>query len=168
MRPQELARDDTPHNLVIRHAIDWMRGHHGVPDFIVLLQPTSPLRTAGDIDAAVELATTADADSVISVCRAPNHPFWTMRIDERGRLVPFVKAGDENFYSRRQDLPDAYALNGAVYVIRTDAFLATDSYLGDRTYPYIMPEARSLDIDTRWDLYVANLILSAPAFEDPS
>jgi N-acylneuraminate cytidylyltransferase/CMP-N,N'-diacetyllegionaminic acid synthase len=91
-----------------------------------------------------------------------------MRIDERGRLVPFVKASDENFYSRRQDLPDAYALNGAVYVIRTDAFLATDSYLGDRTYPYIMPEARSLDIDTRWDLYLANLILSAPAFEDPS
>ena len=157
-RPLELGRDDTPGIEPILHAVHWLAQQENYnPDYVMVLQPTSPLRTTQDIEAAIQLALKKDADSVLSVSPARQHPYWMKWITPDGRLVDFIPLGRR--YVRRQDLPEVYALNGAIYLIRRQVLLEKQSWYTPRTYAYIMPPERSLDIDTPWDLYIANLIL---------
>jgi CMP-N,N'-diacetyllegionaminic acid synthase len=158
LRPSELAQDDTPGIAPVLHAVRWLEEEQSYrPDYVVLLQPTSPLRAPGDIEAAMELAREREADAVVSVCPARDHPSWMKRIDACGRLADFGASGEA--YTRRQDLPPAYALNGAVYVARRGVLLELQTFYTARTHAYIMPLERSLDIDTPWDMYLAELIL---------
>ena len=83
LRPVELARDDTPGIAPVLHAVKWMEEHEGYrPDYVMLLQPTSPLRTAQDITSATELAESKGGDSVVSVSEVKHHPCWAMKIQE--------------------------------------------------------------------------------------
>ena len=158
MRPDELARDDSPHMDVVIHAVNWLMTHENYcPDYIMLLQPTSPLRTAVDIDAAVALALQRAADGIVSVSEAPDHPYLIKRIAGDGNLVDFVKT--PKGYLPRQLFPPAYVVNGAIYLARRDMLLQQRTWYTDRTYPYIMPPERSLDVDTPWDLYLSDLVL---------
>lgn len=160
MRPPELARDDSPHMDVLIHAIDWLDAEGSLPDYLVLLQPTSPLRTGADIDGAIDLAEQKDADSVISVCDAPVHPYWMRSLDDEGRMSDFAKWPTDGGYLQRQKLPPAYAMNGSVYVLKPTVLRERGTYFTDRTFGYVMPKERSLDIDTALDLKIANLFLS--------
>ncbi|MGE7991589.1 cytidylyltransferase domain-containing protein [Pseudomonas sp. NPDC089554] len=117
-------------------------------DYIVLLQPTSPLRTAEDIDEAVRLCIDAQAPACVSVCEVEESPFWMFSLSDNGVLDPLLKSQ----YSRRQELPSIYRLNGAVYVAKTSWFIESRSFLSELTQGYIMPRERSLDIDTPDDL----------------
>jgi CMP-N-acetylneuraminic acid synthetase len=158
LRPMELARDDTSSADVLLHALEWLDRNEGYrPSYVVLLQPTSPLRNAADIQAAMHLAIEKQADCVVSVCPTLHHPSWAKTICPDGRLLPFLH--EEKTPIRRQELPSAYAVNGAIYLARREWFLARRSFCGDDTYAYIMPQERSLDVDTHWDLYLADLIL---------
>jgi CMP-N,N'-diacetyllegionaminic acid synthase len=158
IRPKELARDDTPGIEPIIHALRWCGENEKYhPDCVMVLQPTSPLRTVGDIDAAISLLEEKDADSVISVTPAKDHPWWVKKVDDRGRLSDFLVQNETTTY--RQKLPAVYRLNGAVYLARRNVLLEKRTWYAEKTYAYIMPEERSLDIDTPWDLYLANLIL---------
>src|SRR5206468_5568636 len=88
LRPTALARDDTPHLPVVHHAVVWLHEHERYePDFVMILQPTSPLRSAADIQAAIDLLTASGADSVVSVSSIPAHynPMRALLVDERGR-----------------------------------------------------------------------------------
>lgn len=163
LRPAALAADDTPHIDVLLHALDWMETADLLPDYLVLLQPTSPLRLAIDIDSAVDIARNNDADSVISVFDAPVHPYWIRSLDEQGCIRDFMKWPSDSGYLRRQILPPAYAMNGAVYVLKVQTLRERKTYFTDRTFGYVMPRERSLDIDTAWDLKVADLLLSNPS-----
>lgn len=158
MRPLELAQDDSSHISVIVHAIQWLEKSGGVqPDYIMLLQPTSPLRVVKDIDAAIELAETHSATAVVSVCEIDRHPYLSKRIFQDGTLGEFVSSDID--YLRRQALPQAYALNGAIYLNRRESLVRDRTVLPQGTYAYIMPPERSLDIDSSWDFYLADLIL---------
>ena len=158
LRPAELARDDTPGVDPLLHAVEWLAAHENYfPEWLILLQPTSPLRSSDDIEAAFALALDRHADAVVSTTPACIHPFWTKKIDETGRLSDFVASNKSE--TRRQDLPPAYAPNGAIYLIRRESLLAARNFFGDQTYAYVMPEERSLDLDTAWDLHLADLIL---------
>ena len=158
LRPAELSGDTAPHDATVCHAAEWhVRNTGSRPDYVLLLQPTSPFRTSADIDAAVRLAIETGADSVVGVQQALSHPMLTKRIDERGRLHWFSTAPDG--YPRRQDLPPAYITNGAIYLVRGEVLHERRSLLGDDVVAYEMPAERSLDIDTPWDLHVANLIV---------
>lgn len=158
LRPAELARDDTPGCAPVIHALEWLEEQEGYrPDYVLLLQPTSPLRSGADIDAAIALAQSRNAERVVSVTAAATHPFWIKRVDADGALVPFCP---DEVPSRRQDLPPAYALNGAIYLARAATLRAGGSFSGSGTLAYVMPVERSLDIDTPWDLKLADLILS--------
>jgi CMP-N-acetylneuraminic acid synthetase len=158
LRPEELARDDTPGTLPVVHGVRWLAEHQGYqPDSVMLLQPTSPLRTYQDINAAIELLDNTDAGAVISVTCAAQHPYWQKRVTGDGTLLPFLDVSATA--TRRQNLPPTYALNGAIYLCRTDTMLARESFYAERTVAYVMPEERSLDIDTPWDLHLADLIL---------
>lgn len=151
LRPESLARDDSPHADVVLHALEWLDANEGRrPDAVMLLQPTSPLRTADDIDAASELMIHCDAPAVVSLVETHHHPYLARSIDRKGRLTPFMT--HDLAYPRRQDLPPAYALNGAIYLCLSEALRSQRSFEPAGTIGYVMPPERSLQIDTAWDL----------------
>ncbi|MFH1070336.1 MAG: acylneuraminate cytidylyltransferase family protein [Candidatus Glassbacteria bacterium] len=154
VRPRELAGDDVSAVDVVIHAIRELPGY----DYVLLLQPTTPFRSASDIDNCIELCRREDAPAVISLAPVKKNPFWMFRLDEEGRLQPLIEREWEN--SQRQDLPEFYVINGGVYVARTDYLLEHGAFIGNRTLGYVMPEDRSLDIDTVEDLSYAEYLVS--------
>ena len=152
MRPAELARDETPHLPVIQHAVKWLQDHEGYqPDIVLTLQPTSPLRSAADIAAALRMMELSDADSVVSVSEvtAHGHPMRMLKVDDHGFAKLFATGEPvRNRINRRQDLPKAWVMNGAIYACRTDVLFAPQpSLYGDRVVAYPMPPERSISID---------------------
>ena len=127
-------------------------------DWILLLQPTAPLRTAGDIQAAIDLAERGGCDSVISVVQVfAVHPILMKRI-EADRLLPFCIEEKEG--TRRQDYqPPAYMRNGAIYLTRREVLMERNSIWGEVIRPYVMPEERSVSIDSELDLKLAELMM---------
>lgn len=158
MRPADLAQDHTPGIEPVLHAVQWLEENEGYqPDIIVLLQPTSPLRIPEDIDRAIELIHEKSADAIVSVTPAEAHPYWMKQIDGSGRMTDFIKL--EQPIDRRQDLPEVYVLNGAIYLARYEVLVEQKTFYTDNTLCLVMPIERSLDVDTPWDLYLADLIL---------
>ena len=158
LRPRHLATDSATSIAVLQHAVTYLAEQEGYStDIVVCLQPTSPLRSAEDIDQAVNLCLSPDADSVVSLCQAKHHPFWMKKIAD-GRVHSLIEE-DEQQFTRRQDLPPVYQLNGALYVTRAKVLLEENRMLGEYTIPYIMPPERSIDIDTQIDLKLAECLL---------
>jgi CMP-N,N'-diacetyllegionaminic acid synthase len=155
LRPSELAQDTTPMLPVVQHAIEHAETRDGVKmDWILLLQPTAPLRSEQDVRAAVALAFAGGCDSVISVVQVMSHHPALMKRIEDGLMLPFLLEETEG--TRRQDLrPSAYMRNGAIYLTARDVVVQHGSLWGDRIRPYVMPEERSVNIDSELDLVVA-------------
>lgn len=165
MRPPELAKDESFAEPVMEHALGWLEEHEGyVPDYLLLLQPTSPLRTSQDIDNCINLALEKDAVGVVSICPVKHHPYLIKRLDEEGHIESFSPL--DQMWRRRQDFPPAYGLTGAIYLVRREILLEQHALFHERTYAYIMPPERSLDIDTLWDFTLAELILKANGNQD--
>jgi CMP-N,N'-diacetyllegionaminic acid synthase len=161
LRPAELARDDTPTTDSVAHAVRWLDEHQGYrPEAVMILQPTCPLRSAEDIRRALALYVEKDAESVVAVCEAKQHPLWMKQIEADGRLTAYVP--DWQHATRRQDLPKVYALNGALFLAQRNLLVEQNTVYSSRTFAYVMPKERSLDIDTPWDLHVAELLLTHP------
>jgi len=158
MRPPELAADHASHMSVMLHLLDWLEARGELPDALLLLQPTCPLRTAQDLDGAIELMATSGCPAVVGMCEAVTHPFLTYALDDQGLLVPIIEHGVN--YPRRQDLPPAYQLNGALYLNRSESLRGTQAFQPPGTRPWIMPEERSVDIDSLDDFALAELILA--------
>jgi CMP-N-acetylneuraminic acid synthetase len=155
LRPFELAQDDTPHLPVIQHAVEQLRSEGYGADAVMILQPTSPFRSADDIRNAITLLDDLAADAVVSVSEVPPHynPMRTVRLDERGFARLFVTGEPVRArINRRQDMPAAWAMNGAVYLCRT-AILSGErgSLYGDRTGAYVMSPQAGLSIDDERD-----------------
>jgi CMP-N-acetylneuraminic acid synthetase len=149
-RPQELAADDTPMLDVVRHAVEQL-----APEVVVVLQPTSPLRRAEHIDAAVTLLHESGADAVVSVVEVPHRyrPDSLMAL-EGARVAPLGETRDRHTKDR------VYARNGpAVLVLRADR-LGDDLYGGD-CRPFLMDDRDSLDVDSPFELELADLLLRA-------
>jgi CMP-N,N'-diacetyllegionaminic acid synthase len=163
-RPPELARDDTPHLPVIQHAVRWMGEHAGYrPDAVMILQPTSPLRQPADILASIALLEESAADAVLSVSEvsAHMHPMRTLRVDAAGNAVLFVTGAPvRQRINRRQDLPAAWVMNGAIYVCRTGVLFGADpSLYGDLVVAYRMPTRRGVNVDEPEDWVAAERAL---------
>jgi len=154
LRPAELARDDTSGILPVIHMLKTIQPAY---DLVVLLQPTSPLRTVEDIDGAVVLMINQDANACVSVVEPDKSPYWMYSLDGGGHLVPLL----EGNYACRQDIPLIYALNGAVYVAVCTVLEQAKTFIVPNTIAYIMPKLRSLDIDTEMDLFISGIILSS-------
>lgn len=153
VRPPELARDETAGIEPVLHALTMLPGY----DYLLMLQPTSPLRTSGDIDAIIELCQHSGASSAVSVTEVDHSPYWMYRTDTEGRLQPLLDQKD--LPARRQDLPDIYALNGALYVAACQELYTSRTFVNTQTVAYIMPRERSLDIDTPFDFKLCELLL---------
>lgn len=148
LREPALADDQTS---AVDVAIDAVARCPGF-DWVVLLQPTSPFRTAADIDGALDTAVGAGAPACVSVCLAPKSPYWMYLLDH-GRLRPLLADAAPG---QRQDLPPVYHLNGAVFAARTDFLTRCRGFLTPETAGFVMPADRSLDIDTEHDFLVAD------------
>lgn len=169
VRPAELATDEAPTLPVVQHAVREMEQRLGLTfDYIVLLQPTTPLRRAEDIDAAVDKLVETGADSVISVCDVgAYHPARMRRIVD-DRLVE-LEIREPKEMLRRQDLPPVYIRNGAIYAVRRDVVMNQNSMSGQVCRPFVMPEDRSVNVDSPLDLLLAEILLRPEqAGQDPA
>jgi CMP-N,N'-diacetyllegionaminic acid synthase len=155
LRPSNLSQDDSSSVSVVKHAVSIVEESEGcLLDFIVLLQPTSPLRDESCIDLAIEKILKTGADSVISVCKVKHHPFWNF-IAHEDRLHSLLPNNDKS--SRRQELPQTYAPNGAVYVVKRDALFNENTMFGKDLRGIIMPSEESIDIDDYYDWFLAEM-----------
>jgi len=144
-RPDGLATDTASSMDVVLHALDQLPGF----EYIVLLQPTSPLRTAADIDAAFALLKSSGAPSCVSVTEADQSPYWMFNLTEDGKLLNLLPQRSD--LTRRQDLPPVYVLNGALYIARVDWLRKSNSFTADGCVAYLMSKQNSIDIDTAED-----------------
>jgi len=165
MRPASLGRDDTPHLPVMQHAVDTLRHEGYDADAVMILQPTSPLRRPEDIRRAVDLLEATGADSVVSVTRVPDHynPMRTVRVDAGGLATMFVDGAPVRTRPvRRQDVPAAWAIDGAIYLFRTAVLSAAQpSLYGDSTAAFVMPPPYGINIDDLDDWQQAERALAA-------
>jgi CMP-N,N'-diacetyllegionaminic acid synthase len=147
-RPAHLADDSTPGVEPVLHALDQLDGF----DYVVMLQPTSPLRTAEDIDNAVLQCVSRGAPSCVSVVPVAK-PQWMFMLDEETHLQPISAEG-------RESTGTVFLLNGAVYVAHVSMLRQTRLLVGQGTVGYVMPPHRSIDVDTEYDLRVAESLMS--------
>lgn len=158
MRPAELANDTASTTDVIFHAINWLKEHQDFQsEYILLLQPTSPLRIAEDIEGAIRMLKDKDAQAVVSVCETDHHPWWSSTLPENSSMKDFLRP--EILNKCRQDLPVFYQLNGAIYLADTDYLHECNGFFGPDTFAYKMPESRSVDIDSDLDFKLAGLLM---------
>jgi CMP-N-acetylneuraminic acid synthetase len=153
VRPEELARDDTPMLPVVVHALRWLEEHGRRFDAVCLLQPTNPLRRAEDIDGCIELLERERADAAVTVLPVPHeyNPHWTYLRCENGCI--HLAMGERAPIPRRQDLPPAFHREGSVYVVRRDVVLEEGSLYGRFLVGYEMDASRSVNVDSLddWD-----------------
>lgn len=144
-RPVELALDNTPGIAPVLHALGELPGYC----YVVLLQPTSPLRIVEDIDGCIERCDETHADACVSVVKCRQHPYLMFSADRNCVLHGLVPEAET--FHRRQDYPDFFLLNGAVYVAQAEWLQRSQTFISDGTVGFEMPEERSLDIDSEED-----------------
>ena len=159
MRPAELATDSAGSREVMLHAMDWATQQGIDYDAVVLLQPTSPMRTAAHIAGAMAMFTT-DVDMVVSVCEAASNPYYTC-FETTGDPDGFlhISKGD-GLYTRRQDCPKVWEYNGAVYVINPESLRRMPMGKFSRRLPYVMDRESSVDLDTPTDWLIAETLMA--------
>ena len=153
IRPGKLATDESTSVDVILHVLNEVKENY---DIIVLLQPTSPLRSPKDIDACIRKCAN-NSSSCVSVTESEKTPYWMYNIDEKGCLHSLFP--NEQLPQRRQEAPKVYSLNGAVYAFDVAWFLKNKVFVDKTTSAYIMPKQRSIDIDTIEDFNFLNFLL---------
>lgn len=158
VRPAELAADTSGSREVMLHALDFYNTHGGDYDTIVLLQPTSPLRIAADISGCLDLMRPG-IDMVVSVAEAAANPYYDCFEADTDGLLHIAKG--DGLYTRRQDAPKAWQLNGAVYVINAASLRAMPMGKFPRRLMYAMPRERSIDLDTMLDWHLAEAVINS-------
>lgn len=157
IRPSELAQDDSPVIEALNYGIDFLASQGYSGTHTMQLNPTSPLRTVDHLNSAIELLVENQADSVVTVTEAHTHPYWCKKINS-GKLEDFLPEGPDK-YKVRQSLPKVYALNGSIFLTSND-LLKKGTYYSSNTVPLVMDSDYSIDIDTPWEMYLANLVLT--------
>lgn len=162
MRPAELATDTAGSREVILDAMAWADARGIAYDCVVLLQPTSPFRTAADIQACID-ALGPDDDMAVTVAPAHDNPYYTV-FETAADGTLHISKGDGS-YTRRQDCPPAWVYNGAVYAIRPESIRTMPMGAFPRRVPSVMPAERSTDLDNELDWLIAETIMARGAFQ---
>ena len=158
LRPYELATDESLTVDVVIHLLNELEKNGERYDYIILLQPTSPLRRVDDIDKSIELLQNSSSDAVVSVCEAEHSPLWCNTLPDDLSMDNFI---DESVKSKRsQDLPGYYRINGAIYIISTERLKEEKSFfLKDNVFAYKMGRENSIDVDEEIDFRMAEVFL---------
>ncbi len=162
LRPAHLATDEIPLPPVMRHAMEFMDAAGFRADHVMSLQPTSPLTTAGDIDAAIEKAWTTGCSTVVSLKKVDEcHPWRAYTIDG-DRVLPFNEYTNEQV-QQRQDRPPAFKFSGAIYVRRRELLERSDGSdfaLGHDVRFVFIPAERAIDVNSPLDLLLFKAIMA--------
>lgn len=156
LRPGELASDTSKTIDAVMHAVGELEKRKEEYDILILLQATQPLRTADDIDSAIELFIKNKGQSLVSVSPVEDNPILIRTIDNLGRMNSILPMKST---CRRQDMPLYYRVNGCIY-INLISELDLNTSFNDNKIPYIMPKERSVDIDEIKDLLIAQYYIS--------
>lgn len=138
--------------------------YHGLGkdyDTLTLLQPTSPMRTANDIIGAFTLFKEKDANAIVSVCEMEHSPLWSNTLEDDLSMINFYREGGAD--SNRQMLRTFYRLNGAIYLMKVECLKEVDKLYANRCYAYVMPQNKSIDIDTILDFELAEFMMRKSA-----
>ncbi len=155
IRPEDLASDTASTFDAMHHTIENIEKY----DYVILLQATSPLRNEKQIDEAIELLKSKNADAIVSVCEMDHSPLWSNTLDENLSMQGFLK--EEILHKRSQDLEKYFRLNGAIYICKTEKFLEEKSFfLKENIYAYKMSRESSIDIDEEIDFRMAEFYLT--------
>jgi CMP-N,N'-diacetyllegionaminic acid synthase len=158
LRPEELSTDTASSVDVCLHAIDWYEAEKRQLDGLLLLQPTSPFRSRDSILRGIELFRINDRNPVLGVSPALSHPMWCYEIRQR-KLHPFIDGTDSRL--RSQDLPPAYVINGAFYLIAPNDLRKSRSFISGDAVPLVIEDPQEgIDIDSQWDWQMAESILA--------
>ena len=157
LRPENLATDNSPSIDSVIHMVNYLKNNDDyLPDYVCLLQCTSPLKTVADIDGCIEKIIKTQMDGCAAICEAEVNPYWT-NILENDQLKYFIKEGKTIL--RRQDLPKIYRLNGAIYVVKTAVLLNELTLEPEKSTGYEMDSRASIDIDDIIDFKLAELLM---------
>jgi len=166
LRPAELAQDRTPQLAAVRHAVRWLVEHTLEPfDAVVTLQPTTPMRTAEQIDAAIALFFREDADCVLGVTTAEHSPYWMFTVRD-DHLQPLLDGARD--VTHRQALPPVYRATGSIYVNRPEQFLSPEPpklvplwELAEKVVPLVIDDPLCrIDLDTELDFALLEALLT--------
>lgn len=156
-RPTELAGDNVSNEQVIKHTIEVFSADNYFPEYLVLLQPTSPLRTALHLEQCLQQFINSGMKSVMSVCKVEHHPGKCIRINQ-SKAEPYTSL--EDVEKKSQDLEEIYRQNGAIYALKTSDFLNELKFYQSPCFPFIMKEDDSIDVDSKLDLQFCEFLLS--------
>ena len=157
LRDAQLATDTAGSWDVVREVLARLADLGRHYEVVVLLQPTSPLRSVSDINGALELFSAKAATAVVSVCEADHPPNWTGIVGPDLSLATFLSPAKSEV--RRQDFHRYHRLNGAIYVVSASHVMASDELYTSGSFAYIMPRERSIDVDTLFDFICAEAVM---------
>ncbi len=156
-RPASLANDTATSFDALKHTIENVETY----DYIILLQPTSPLRSSQHIDEAIELLMSKNADAIISITEMDHSPLWSNTLSEDGDMSTFLREEVKNI--RSQDLEKYYRINGAIYICETERLLKKENFfIDDNIFSYVMDRKSSIDIDEEVDFHLAQYLIELP------
>lgn len=159
LRPAELARDDTPEWQVWQHTLRFVEAERGLPDVLVCVSPTSPLRTAEDVDACIRALLDSNADVAFAVKPAERNPYFNMvTLNDAGYARLVIPTAQP--VHRRQSAPVVYDMTTVAYAARPRFVLSADAMFEGKTRAVIVPAERALDIDTELDFRLAEFLMS--------
>ena len=160
LRPKSLAADTSTSIEALLHTLDFLAAAGRSYEYVLLLEPTSPLRDAADIDAALALLLSEDDDAIVSVCRSDAiHPAFMFSSGERGRLLPYMSAQRSNL--RRQDVEELFFLEGSIYASKVVALREKLTFCHESTVGFIVPKWKAPEIDDELDFLVVDAIMRA-------
>jgi CMP-N,N'-diacetyllegionaminic acid synthase len=160
VRPTDLAQDDTPDIPVLQHAINWLRENKDEEyDYIMMLHPTAPLRTGEDIDNSIKKIIDTKADSIMSMKELTDFSLKKLKKINNDSILPLL-AEEGKVTARRQDAKEkVFKRNCAIYLTKIELIMKGDLF-GELSRPYLMPEERSVDINTMTDFELAEFYLT--------
>ena len=158
LRPEYLSSDNAKTIDAVIHCIEEMEKLGEKYDYVVLLQPTQPLRQSWHIDEAIELILEKNEEALVSVSKVKDNPILIRSIDSNGYAINLLEGSSTK---RRQEFPDFYKVNGAIYINKINQNLNNKTSLNDNKLVYIMDEKYDVDIDEMLDLQIAELAIKA-------
>ncbi len=156
-RPESLSLDTTPSYDVLLHAIEYYEQQNLQFDAILLLQPTSPFREIHFLEEAIEIFKNSNCDMVVSVNETSFNPYYNLYNETNGYIHRSIKSD----FTRRQDCPITYLVNGSIYVISVSSLKKQQLHEMEKVVKYVMPEAYSIDLDTLTDWRKAEEFLNS-------
>lgn len=157
LRSENIAGDSASSWDAVSEALEWYKQTGKNFETVTLLQPTSPLRIAEDIVNGYKLFEEKKASAVVAVCEMDHSPLWSNVLPSDLSMDGFIR--DEVKNKSRQDLPNYYRINGALYIVRTEVLNNISDMYNDKCYAYVMPGERSVDIDTELDFAIAEAMI---------